>query len=58
MLKNLHLKTWLLCSGLAAIPLVSANATTGEVQSCDIPAKWVSHGIPDPGGCACRIIVT
>jgi hypothetical protein len=48
MLRNHHLKTWLLCSGLAAIPIVSAKATTGEVQSCDIPAKWVSHSIPDP----------
>ena len=48
MLKNPHLKTWLLCSGLAAIPLVSAADTTGQLQSCDIPSNWVSDGIPDP----------
>ena len=49
MLIKSPLKSWLLCSVIAALPLLAATTTASHAQgACDIPSAWISNGIPDP----------
>ena len=47
MFRNPPFRSWLLCTCLLVTPSIGV-AASGHGQSCDIPAKWVSEGIPDP----------
>lgn len=49
MLRNISLKPWLLSSAFSALAITGVAATTVHAQgSCDIPASWMTDGIPTP----------